>query len=122
MVGDSGAERRCSMESPRPVSLLDRVREKIRVKHCSIRAEQSYCDWIRRFVIFHGKRHPSELGAQEVEAFLTSLAVRGRVAASTQNRAKSALLLLYREALGSCRATTSGPCRSCSGTRRSARR
>jgi integron integrase len=62
--------------------------------------KQAYYDWIKRFVIFHRKRHPSELGAAEVEAFLTSLAVGGRVAASTQNQAKSALLFLYKEVLG----------------------
>ena len=83
-----------------PVSLLYRVRDTIRVKHYSIRTEQAYCDWIRRFIVFHGKRHPAGLGAAEVEAFLTSLAVQGRVAASTQNQAKSALLFLYREVLG----------------------
>jgi integron integrase len=83
-----------------PVPLLQRVRERIRVRHYSIRTEQAYCDWIKRFVIFHGKRHPSELGAAHVEAFLTSLAVEGRVAASTQNQAKSALLFLYKEVLG----------------------
>src|SRR5690606_37234766 len=80
--------------------LLDRVRHRIRLKHYSLRTEQAYCDWIRRFVVFHGKRHPSGLGAGEVEAFLTSLAVEGRVAASTQNQAKSALLFLYKEVLG----------------------
>ena len=83
-----------------PVLLLDRVRDRIRVKHYSIRTEQAYCDWIRRFVIFHGKRHPSELGAAQVEAFLTALAIQARVAASTQNQAKSALLFLYKEVLG----------------------
>ena len=83
-----------------PVLLLDRVRDRIRLKHYSLRTEQAYCDWIRRFIKFHGKRHPSGLGAAEVEAFLTSLAVAGRVAASTQNQAKSALLFLYREVLG----------------------
>ncbi len=83
-----------------PVSLLDRVRNRIRLKHYSIRTEQAYCDWIRRFIIFHGKRHPSGLGAEEVEAFLTSLAVQRRVAASTQNQARSALLFLYKEVLG----------------------
>ena len=88
------------MEAKPPVSLLDRVRDRIRLKHYSIRTEQAYCDWIRRFVVFHGKRHPSGLGAAEVEAFLTSLAVQGRVAASTQNQAKSALLFLYKEVLG----------------------
>ena len=81
--------------------LLDRVRERIRYKHYSIRTEESYVQWIRRFVIYHGKRHPSEMGAVEVEAFLTSLAVDGNVAASTQNQARSALLFLYKEVLGS---------------------
>jgi integron integrase len=80
--------------------LLARVRERIRVKHFSIRTEQAYCDWIRRFVLFHGKRHPSGMGAAEVEAFLTHLAVAGQVSASTQNQAKSALLFLYKEVLG----------------------
>ena len=79
--------------------LLDRVRDRIRVKHYSIRTEQAYVDWIRRFIVFHGKRHPGELGATEVEAFLTHLAVDGEVASSTQNQAKSALLFLYREVL-----------------------
>jgi integron integrase len=83
--------------SPR---LLDQVRGKIRLKHYSLRTEQTYVDWIKRFIHFHGKRHPRELGAAEVEAFLTHLAVVGKVAASTQNQAKSALLFLYREVLG----------------------
>jgi integron integrase len=87
------------MEAPKPVLLLDRVRNAIRRKHYSLRTEQAYCDWIKRFVIFHGKRHPSELGAAEVEAFLTSLAVRSQVAAATQNQAKAALLFLYKEVL-----------------------
>jgi len=80
--------------------LLDRVRGKIRLKHYSIRTEQVYSDWVKRFVLYHGKRHPLEMGAAEVERFLTDLAVRGRVSASTQNQAKSALLFLYREVLG----------------------
>jgi integron integrase len=80
--------------------LLDQVRGKIRVKHYSIRTEQAYVDWIKRFIRHFGKRHPRELGAAEVEAFLTHLAVAGKVAASTQNQAKSALLFLYREVLG----------------------
>lgn len=67
-----------------PPKLLDQVRGKIRLKHYSIRTEQSYVDWIRRFIFFHGKHHPKDMGAQEVEAFLTHLAVDGRVAASTQ--------------------------------------
>ena len=88
------------MAANRPVLLLDQVRQRVRLKHYSIRTEQAYCDWIRRFVIFHGKRHPSALGSAEVEAFLTWLAVEGRVAAATQNQAKSALLFLYKEVLG----------------------
>jgi integron integrase len=84
-------------ESPR---LLDQLRAKIRVKHYSIRTEEAYTDWVRRFVLYHGRRHPRELGVREVEAFLTHLAVKGRVAASTQNQAKSALLFLYKEVLG----------------------
>jgi len=79
--------------------LLDQVRAKIRLKHYSIRTEQAYVDWIRRFILHFGKRHPQEMGADEVEAFLTHLAVEGNVAASTQNQAKSALLFLYREVL-----------------------
>jgi len=84
----------------RPPRLLDRLREKIRLKHYSIRTEEAYADWVRRFVVFHGRRHPAEMGAAEVEAFLTHLAVEGGVAASTQNQAKSALLFLYKEVLG----------------------
>jgi integron integrase len=81
------------------VPLLERVRNRIRLKHYSIRTEDAYVDWVRRFVLFHGKRHPAEMGAIEVEAFLTHLAVKGKVAASTQNQAKSALLFLYQEVL-----------------------
>ena len=80
--------------------LLDQVTGRLRVKHYSIRTEHAYVDWVRRFILFHGKRHPRELGPAEVAAFLTDLAVRGRVSASTQNQAKSALLFLYREVLG----------------------
>jgi integron integrase len=81
--------------------LLVRLRNKIRLKHYSIRTEQAYVDWVRRYVRFHGLRHPGEMGAHEVETFLTHLAVQGRVAASTQNQAKSAILFLYREVLES---------------------
>ena len=82
-----------------PPKLLDQVRDKLRVKHYSIRTEQSYVDWIKRYILFHGKRHPKDLGARDLEAFLTHLAVAGKVAAATQNQAKSALLFLYREVL-----------------------
>ncbi|MCL4315342.1 MAG: integron integrase [Gammaproteobacteria bacterium] len=87
------------IDKPSP-KLLDQVRGKIRLKHYSIRTEQSYLDWIKRFILFHGKRHPKDMGPQDVEAFLTHLAVQGKVAASTQNQAKSALLFLYKEVLG----------------------
>lgn len=85
------------MEQPR---LLDQVRNKIRLKHYSIRTEQAYAQWIKRFVLHHHKRHPRDMGAEEVEQFLTMLAMRGKVSASTQNQAKSALLFLYKEVLG----------------------
>ena len=82
-----------------PPKLLDRVRDRIRLKHYSLRTEEAYVHWIKRFIFFHGKRHPREMGAAEVEKFLTHLAVAGRVSASTQNQAKSALLFLYKEVL-----------------------
>jgi integron integrase len=82
-----------------PPKLLDQVRDKLRVKHYAIRTEQTYVDWIKRYIYFHGKTHPKDLGAQDVEAFLTHLAVAGKVSASTQNQAKSALLFLYRVVL-----------------------
>src|SRR5882724_1930021 len=84
--------------APKP-RLLDRVREAIRARHYSRRTEKAYVHWIRRYIFFHGKRHPAEMGAPEVTAFLTSLAVHDKVAASTQNQALSALLFLYREVL-----------------------
>jgi integron integrase len=86
------------MES-RPKKLLDQVREAIQRKHYSPRTEKSYVAWIKRFIFFHGKRHPQEMGSAEVKAFLTHLAVHDHVAASTQNQALSALLFLYREVL-----------------------
>ncbi|MGZ5147288.1 MAG: integron integrase [Burkholderiales bacterium] len=81
--------------------LLDQIRDVIRRKHYSLRTEEAYVDWARRFVRFSGLRHPRECGAAEVEAFLTNLATHGRVSASTQNQARSALLFLYKEVLGS---------------------
>ena len=87
------------MNSPVKPKLLDQVREKIRVKHYSIRTEKSYVDWIRRFILFHGKKHPSQLGMEEVNGFLTHLAAQRDVAASTQNQALSAILFLYKEVL-----------------------
>ncbi len=83
----------------RPKKLLDQVREAIRLKHYSIRTEEAYVGWIKRFILFHNKRHPDHMGGPEIEAFLTHLAVQENVAASTQNQALSALLFLYREVL-----------------------
>jgi site-specific recombinase XerD len=82
-----------------PKRLLDQVRDAIRVKHYSIRTEEAYVDWIKRFILFHDKRHPKDMAGPEIQAFLTHLAVEGHVAASTQNQALSALLFLYREVL-----------------------
>ena len=79
--------------------LLDQVRQKIRFKHYSIRTEQAYVDWIRRYILYHNKRHPQNMGKQEVEQFLNHLAVERQVAASTQNQALSAILFLYKEIL-----------------------
>ena len=83
-----------------PPKLLDQVAAKMRVKHYSIRTEKSYIDWIKRYIYHFDKRHPKDMGATEVEAFLTHLAVSRNVSASTQNQAKSALLYLYKEVLG----------------------
>jgi Phage integrase, N-terminal SAM-like domain/Phage integrase family len=80
--------------------LLNRVRAAIRARHYSPRTEQAYVGWIRRFILFHHKRHPNDMGGHEVEAFLSSLAAVGRVSASTQNQALSALLFVYVEVLG----------------------
>ncbi|WP_277726475.1 integron integrase [Pseudoxanthomonas sp. SE1] len=79
---------------------MEEVTRRLRVGHYSLRTERAYLGWIRRFILANDKRHPRELGVAQVEAFLTELAVEGRVAASTQNQALSALLFLYREVLG----------------------
>ncbi len=79
--------------------LLDQVRAAIRVRHYSRRTEDSYVHWIRRFILFHGKRHPSEMGEREITAFLSDLAVTKNVAAATQNQALSAILFLYQKVL-----------------------
>lgn len=92
--------------SPPPANTASRgprlleVRDRIRAKHYSLRTERSYIDWTRRFILFHGKRHPRDIGAPEVEAFLSHLAVERKVSASTQNQALAALLFLYRHVLG----------------------
>jgi integron integrase len=90
-----------SVVSPAPPPrLLDRVRDALQTRHYSRRTEKAYVGWIRRYILFHRKRHPSEMGALEVTQFLTALAVERKVAASTQNQALGALLFLYREVLG----------------------
>ena len=93
------AVREPASPSPQKPRLLDRVREALRARHGSRRTEKSYVAWIRRYILFHGKRHPAEMGAAEVTQFLSALAVRDNVAASTQNQALSALLFLYRHVL-----------------------
>lgn len=84
---------------PRPPRLLDQVRQVLRVKHYALRTEECYTQWITRFILFHGKRHPRDMGSAELELFLTDLAVQGHVSASTQNQALNAIVFLYREVL-----------------------
>ena len=83
----------------RPKDLIQRIREILRLKNYSIRTEQAYVSWARRFILFHNKLHPKDMGGSEIEAFLSHLAVDRNVSASTQNQALSALLFLYREVL-----------------------
>lgn len=83
----------------KPPKLLDQVRETIRTKHYSYRTEQTYVDWIKRFIIFHNKRHPKEMGADEIQAYITYLANERKVASSTQNQALSAIVFLYKYVL-----------------------
>jgi integrase len=80
--------------------LLDHVREAIRMRHYSVRTEEAYVSWIKRFILFHGKRHPLDMGQDEITRFLSALAVHERVSASTQNQALCALVFLYRHVLG----------------------
>jgi integron integrase len=85
---------------PHPPRLLDQVRAAIRARHYSLRTEEAYLGWIRRYILHHHKRHPATMGPAEITAFLTALAVERRVSASTQNQAMAALLFLYRDVLG----------------------
>jgi integrase len=87
------------MEGPSSPRLLDRARTAARLRHLSRRTEKAYVAWIRRFVLFHGKRHPAEMGPAEITSFLSMLATERRVSASTQNQALGALLFLYRAVL-----------------------
>ena len=82
-----------------PKRLLDQVRDRIRMKHYSIRTEQAYASWIKRFILFHNKKHPKDMGKQEIESFLTHLALDLNVASSTQNQAFNAILFLYNQVL-----------------------
>ncbi len=91
--------KRMEVEESPPPKFLDQLRESLRVRHYSLRTEDAYFDWARRFILFHGKRHPKDMGAPEVQAFLTHLAVDRHVSPSTQNQAKAALLFLYRNLL-----------------------
>lgn len=83
----------------KPQKLLDQVREAIRTKHYSYRTEQTYIEWIKRFILFHKKRHPKDMAAEEVQAYITHLATERNVAASTQNQALSAILFMYKYVL-----------------------
>ena len=80
--------------------LLDLVRDKVRFKHYSYSTERTYIHWIKHYIIFHGKKHPIEMGKVEIETFLTFLATKKRVGPTTQNQAFSAILFLYKEVLG----------------------
>lgn len=88
-----------SLTTKQAPKLLDQLRGAIRVRHYSIRTEEAYVDWVKRYIFFHNKRHPKEMGANEIAAFLSYLAIERGVSASTQNQARSALLFLYREVL-----------------------
>ena len=104
-------------EDPAPTRsqprLLDQVRDVIRRLHYSIRTEQTYVDWIRRFILFHGKRHPEDMGVPEGETFLTRLAVQGkRWPPCTQNQALNAIVFLYRQVLKKGLRLTQG-CNAC---------
>lgn len=88
------------LASPKQPKLLEQVRQHLRTLHYSLRTEQTYLHWIKRFILFHDKRHPRTMGASEVEQFLSHLATGRNVSASTQNLALSAILFLYREVLG----------------------
>lgn len=87
-------------EPQRKFRLLESVRHRLRTRRYSRRTEQAYCDWIRRFILYHERRHPREMGESEIAAFLTHLATERRVSAATQNQALQAILFLYRQVLG----------------------
>jgi len=84
---------------PRPPRLLDQVRQAMRLKHYALRTEECYTQWIRRYIFYHKKRHPRDMGSAELELFLSDLAVKGKVSASTQNQALNAIVFLHRDVL-----------------------
>ena len=96
--GKASKPREAFIPNPK-LKLLDQVSEVMRFKHYSLRTELTYREWIKHYISFHGKRHPRGMGRAEVERFLSDLAVRRKVAASTQNQAFNALLFLYRDVL-----------------------
>lgn len=95
-----GGQRLQAERAERPPKLLDQMRESMRARHYRSRTEETYCQWVRRFILFHQKRHPAGMGEPEINAFLTHLAVKDKVSASTQNQALSAILYLYRHVIG----------------------
>jgi integron integrase len=97
--GEIMSQRNHAYQGRQQPKLLDQVRYAIRAKHYSLRTEEAYVQWIRRFILFHNKRHPRDMGAEEVRQFLSDLAVNHHVDASTQNQALSAILFLYQHIL-----------------------
>lgn len=97
LIPDSHLER--NGDGSRKYRVLELLRNRLRTLHYSKRTETTYCDWLRRFILFHGRRHPATMGGAEIAAFLTDLAVNGKVSASTQNQARHALLFFYRRVL-----------------------
>ena len=95
VCSDKTGPANCEAERVRP-KLLDQVRDIIRVKHYSIRTEKAYIDWIKRYILFNGKKHPAEMDESHISSFLTYLAVQQKVASSTQNQALCAIVFLYR--------------------------
>src|SRR5437667_9017843 len=98
-IGAFAKEGKRLSQPARPRKLLDHVRDVLRVNHYSLRTEEAYVSWIRRFILFHGKKHPQEMGALEVELYLTHLAVGEKVSANTQKQALNALVFLYHRVL-----------------------
>lgn len=98
-VNEKDSAARGPQEAGRPVKLLDRAREILRLKHYSIRTEQAYLTWMKRYILFNNKRHPKEMGPAEIEGFISHLAMAGNVSAATQNQAFNAILFLYRHVL-----------------------